>query len=177
MRTFLLLSTLLVLLSSCAVKPTQVNLVPTGTIRASVPFDMELKTVAVVIAEQSAQTGKVMVDATFPPLWKDAIQTAVDEAGLFKDDSSKKVTISALIKKFEFNPTGFSNTCDTEVSYKVIDRSNGKEIFLKNIVTTSSNSAKNTWNANERLINLWNTTTQESIRKFVESLKLSDLKK
>lgn len=171
MRAVSLLVVMIALLSGCAVTPTQVNLVPSGITRAPESLDMELKTITVVIAEQRAQTGKVMIDATFPPLWKESIQTSVDQAGLFKDEAKQKVTISALIKKFEYNPDGFSNTCDTDVNYKVIDRSNGNVLFEKNVVTTDSKSAKEIWHAAVRVITLWNSTAQQSIRQFVDALK------
>ena len=167
---------LAVFLGGCATPVTQVNFVPAGITRASAPVDMELKTVTVVIAEPAVQTGQVRINATIPPLWKDAIQTAVDEAGLFKDDASRKVTISALIRKFNFNPMGFSNSCDVEVVYSVVDRSNGKIIFSRDITTTSSSNAGENWVAAVRLVNLWNRCAQESIRQFIEALKQSGLK-
>lgn len=163
---------LCMLLSACASKPTQVNLVPTGIVRSvAPPLDMEVKTIAVVIADAPSQTGKVMVDATFPPLWKEAIQTSIDQAGLFKDDAATNVTIFATIKRFEFNPTGFSNKVDVNATYRIVDRSTGKELFNEDIVTSASSNAGETYNASVRLINLWNTATQENISKFIAAVK------
>jgi hypothetical protein len=159
------------LLGACAANPTQVNLVPANVTRSQQPFDMELKTVTVVIADKPSNTGKVMMSATFPPLWRDSLQTSVDKAGLFKDDAAKKVTISTLVTRFEFNDVGFSNTVDVDATYSVVDRSNGNTIFEKSISTTGSNNAGKTVNARERLINLWNQVTQENISIFISALE------
>jgi hypothetical protein len=159
------------LLGACAGRPTQVNLVPPTVTRSQQPLDLELKTVTVVIADIPSQTGKVMINATCPPLGRDSIQTSVDKAGLFKDDAAKKVTISTLITRFEFNGVGFSNTVDVDATYSVIDRSNGNKIFEKSVSTTASNNAGKTFNASERLINLWNQATQENISIFISALQ------
>jgi hypothetical protein len=158
------------LLAACAARPTQVNVVPTGIVRVSHPLDLELKTVNVIIADQASQSGKVMMSATFPPLWRDAIQVSVDQAGLFKDDASRKVTITATIKQFEYNPTGFSNTVNVEATYVMTDRSNGQTLFDRTISTTASSSVSKEYMARARLINLWNETTQDNIAKFIAAL-------
>jgi hypothetical protein len=159
------------LLCACAANPTQVNLVPPNVTRSQQPFDLELKTVTVVIADKPSQTGKVMMSATFPPLWRDSLQTSVDRAGLFKDEAAKKVTISTLITRFEFNANGFSNKVDVDATYSVVDRSNGNKIFEKNVSTTASSDVGKTFNARERLINLWNQVTQENISIFISALQ------
>lgn len=162
---------LCLLLTACASTPTQVNLVPQGISRSvKAPLDMQVKTISVIIADPSAQSGKVMLDATFPPVWRDAIQTSLDQAGLFNDDGSRNVTIFTKIKRFEFNPTGFSNTVDVDAVYTVVDRKTGETLFEKQVVTTASNSASKTFNASVRVINLWNQATQENISQFVEAL-------
>jgi hypothetical protein len=157
-------------LAACASQPTQVNVVPSGIVRVPHPLDLELRTVNVIIADKASQTGKVMMSATFPPLWRDAIQVSVDQAGLFKDDASRKVTITATIKQFEFNATGFSNTVNVEATYVMTDRSTGQQLFDRSITTTASSSVSKEYQARARLINLWNETTQDNIAKFVAAL-------
>jgi hypothetical protein len=157
-------------LAACASQPTQVNVVPSGIVRVNHPFDLELKTVNAIIADKASQTGKVMMSATFPPLWRDAIQVSVDQAGLFKDDASRKVTITVTIKQFEYNPTGFSNTVTVEASYLMTDRSTGQVLFDRTISNTASSSVSKEYQARARLINLWNETTQDNIAKFVAAL-------
>ncbi|WNH53854.1 hypothetical protein [Stenotrophomonas oahuensis] len=163
---------LCLLLAGCVSTPTQVNLVPTGITRTvRPPMDMQVKLVSVIIADPATQTGKVMLDATFPPVWRDAIQTSLDQAGLFSDDGSRNVTVYAKIRRFEFNPTGFSNTVDVDAVYSVVDRKSGDVVFEKEIVTSATNSASKTFNAQVRVINLWNQATQENIAKFVQALE------
>lgn len=163
---------LCLLLAGCVSTPTQVNLVPQGISRTvKPPLDMQVKAISVIIADPSSQSGKVMLDATFPPIWRDAIQTSLDQAGLFSDDGSLNVTIFTKIKRFEFNPTGFSNTVDVDAIYSVVDRKSGAVLFEKQIATKATNSASKTFNAQERLINLWNAATQENIAKFVQALQ------
>jgi hypothetical protein len=164
-----------VLLAGCQTTPMQVNLVPTGITRSASPFDMEVKSVTAVIADPSKQTGEVRMNATFPPLWRDAVQNAIDEAGLFKDDSTKKVTIAVLIKKFKYNPTGFSQTVAIDADYSIIDRSDGQKLFEKDITNSASANAGDTWNAQERVIRLWNKATQENITSFVQAVASSNL--
>jgi len=169
------LLTLCALLAGCASEVVQVNLVPTGITRSSASFDMEVKSVTVVIADKANQTGEVRMNATFPPLWRDALQNAIDQAGLFKDDSPRKITVAAVIKKWKFNPTGFSNTTDVEADYSVIDRSNGQRLFEKDITNSASATAGDTWNAQARLIKLWNKAAQDNISAFVQALQASKL--
>jgi len=149
-----------------AISIKQVSLVPSDITRAPKAFDMELKTTAVIIANEAAQTGKVMMDSTVPSLWRDSIQTVVEQAGLFKDDAAKKVTISTLITKFESN----NNTCDAEATYTLVDRRTGQTIFEKHITTTASDNVDGTSDAEERFIKLWNKAAQENIAKFVDAL-------
>jgi hypothetical protein len=164
------------LLGGCATKFQQVNLVPVGITRSSAPFDLELKTVTVAIAAPDLQTGNVRMNATFPPLWRDALQNVIDQAGVFKDDAARKVTVAAVIKKFDFNPSGFSNTIKVEADYSVVDRSNGQILFEKDITNSASAGAGDEWVAQNRVIMLWNKATQENIRTFVQALKESGIK-
>jgi len=159
------------LLSACSGNFVQVNLVPSNITRAPEALNMELKIIEVTIADESAQTGKVQLNTDFPAIWRDAIQIAVDQAGLFKDDVTNKATISTLITKFEFNPIGFSNTCDVEATYTLLDRKTGQTIFEKHITTTASDNVFGTMIGVERSIKLWNKATQENISKFVDALK------
>lgn len=159
------------LLSACATtKFESVNLNPAEIVRAKRSHDLELKNIAVVIAAEPTRTGQVMVQADYLALWKDSLQHSIDKAGLFKDDVERKVNIEAQIKKFEFNPTGFSNKVDVEVTYRVLSRATGEAIFEVTTVSSASGSAKETWDANQRLIKLWNLTTQESISRFIVAL-------
>lgn len=164
------------LISGCAEQVTQVRLVPSGIQRVAEPFDMELKTVTMIIAEPPEQTGNVRMRPDFCNTWRDALQTVVDQAGVFRDDASRKVTIAGVIKKFDFNSAGFSNKCDVEVAYKVIDRSNGQSLFTKTITSGSSKNVGETFNARMRIIDIWNEATQENIRAFVDALKESNIK-
>ena len=138
---------------------------------ANAPLDAELKLVSVVIADQSYQTGNVKINATIPLLWRDALQTAVEQAGVFKDDSARKVSILATIKKFDSNSVGFANKAEVEAEYILINRSDGKELFKKDIITSADRGIGEEWKARARLINVWNMATQENIRQFLTALQ------
>lgn len=79
--------------------------------------------------------------------------------------------VYAKIKRFEYNPNGFTNTVDVDAVYSVVDRKSGDVVFEKEIVTSATNTASKTFNAQVRVINLWNQATQENITKFVQALE------
>ncbi|MCL1826318.1 MAG: hypothetical protein FWG26_10385 [Betaproteobacteria bacterium] len=158
-------------LSACATpKYEPINLMPENIPQAKQQFDAELKSTTVMLAPKNEQTGEVKVAPDFLNLWKESLQTSVDKAGIFADDAKRKISIEVHVKKFDFNPTGFSNKVTVEAVYKVIDRSTRAIVFEHNTITSSKMGSGEIWVAFERLKRIWNRATQESIHQFMLAL-------
>ncbi len=159
-------------LCACADIPPQLNLTPTAGLRASKSFPVELKAVTVT-ADPSVKVQQIMADATLILLWKDSIQTTVDQAGLFTDDAPRKVNIVTTVKKYAFNTFGFSNTANVVAHYSVVERSTGNELFQTDIDTSASCSISEhpNYGANGRIIKAVNDATQDNVRQFVTAIE------
>jgi uncharacterized lipoprotein YmbA len=147
-----------------------INLTPENIPQAKQQLDAELKSTMVMLAPKSEQTGEIKVQPDFLNTWKDSLQISLDKAGIFKDDAKRKVSVEAYIKKFDFNPTGFSNKVTVEVTYRVIDRSTKTIVFEHDTMTSSKMGYGEIRLAIERLKRIWNRATQESIYQFVSAL-------
>jgi hypothetical protein len=158
-------------LGACATpKFEPINLTPENISQSKRQVDAEVKSIAVMLAPQSQQTGEVRVQQDFLNTWKESLQVSLDRAAIFKDDAKRKVTVEGLVRKFDFNPTGFSNEVFIEVTYRVTDRSTKAVVFEYDTQTTAKMDSSEVWVAIERLKRIWNRATQESIRQFVIAL-------
>lgn len=163
-------------LGACATpKYEPISLTPENIPQSKRQVDAEVKSIAMMLAPQSQQTGEVRVDPGFLNTWKDSLQVSLDRAAIFKDDAKRKVSVEGHVKKFDFNPTGLSNECFVEVTYRVTDRSTKAVVFEYDTKTTAKMDSGEVWVAIERLKRIWNRATQESIRQFVVALDGANL--
>lgn len=171
----ILLAVAAFVLAGCASSPTVLNLAPANVARAPVPFDLEVKAVTVVAASPSEQTGEVKMDPAYGNLWRDALQASLDSSGLFKDDSPRKITVRVLVRRFQFNPSGLTNTVDVDADYSLIDRSSGQQLYFSKIPTSATMSASDEWVARQRMIKIFNKATQDSITAFIDGLRTAKI--
>ncbi|MDO5532963.1 MAG: hypothetical protein Q4F91_13255, partial [Sutterella sp.] len=109
-------------LTGCAVPP--LDFTPADIEFSTEKVEAELRSVNVSYAKKEEQTGEIYVGVTpqtsegdnFISAFKDALQSGIDQAGLFRDGAPMKVTVFAKIRKFEspHMSVGFGTTSEVE---------------------------------------------------------------
>jgi|TARA_B100000315_G_scaffold102271_1_gene93798 ABC-type phosphate/phosphonate transport system substrate-binding protein len=137
--------------------------------------DAELKSLTVGFAPKEQQTVVQQTNATLPPIWKEALEDAINRSLIFTDDASKKVNISARI--FEVNPPeiGLAMTTWVGALYEVIDRSNGEVLVSEKIRTSGTVELSFAFEGMIRARESVNRAVRANIQEFISVLEKSAL--
>ena len=138
--------------------------------------DAELRSLTVGYAPQKQQR-KVEADATIPPVWKEALQDALNRSLVFTDDASRKVNLSVRITEFEIADPGFDMTTKVSAIYEIIDRSNGDLLLAEEIRSEGVVPANYAFAGHVRMVESWNRAVRNNIADFINLLEQADLSK
>lgn len=138
--------------------------------------DVELKSLTVGFAPQDQQ-GKVEVNASFPPVWKEALQDAINRSLIFKDDVPTKVNISVRITEFNIPAGGIDMKTTVSAIYEIVDRGTGDLLFTQKISSVGVVPFDYAFVGAVRAVESWNRAVRNNIADFINLVGDSDLTK
>ena len=166
---------LVILLSGCvSVPPVDFTVQDVGMV--SQRKDAELISMTVGFAPQ-AQQKKVEANATIPPVWKEALQDAINRSLIFQDDASKKINLSVRISEFDIPGARFSMTTKVTAIYEIVDRSNGDLLFAQEISSEGVVPTDYAFAGVTRMVESWNRAVRNNIADFINTLEQADISK
>lgn len=175
MRNIQVLLILMLMLCGCvAVPPVDFTVQEVGIVTAR--KDAELMSLTVGFAPQKQQK-RVEANATIPPVWKEALQDAINRSLVFTDDASKKVNLSVRITTFDIPAGGVSMTTKVAAIYEIVDRANGDLLFAEEITSEGTVPGNYAFSGATRAIESWNRAVRNNIADFVNTLEQADLSK
>jgi len=136
----------------------------------------ELKSLTVGFAPQSQQK-IVEANAMIPPIWKEALQDALNRSLLFRDDMSMKVNLSVRIMKLDLPSAGASMTTRTGAIYEIVDRSNGDLLFSEVIESDGVVPFDYAFAGVVRAVESRNRAVRNNIADFIGRLEQTDFSK
>jgi hypothetical protein len=134
----------------------------------------ELTSLTVGFAPQSQQK-KIEANATIPPLWKEALQDAINRSLVFQDDMSTKVNLSVRITEFDVPGPGFAMATKVSAIYEIVDRSNGDLLFAQKISSEGVVPSDYAFAGVVRMVESWNRAVRNNIADFINVLSESDI--
>lgn len=142
-------------------------------------IDAEIKSLTCTTARPDEASGSFAagVGPGTCELWKTSLQEAFDKMLIFKDASTKKLTLSVKILKLDVPRAGFSFTTYTDAKYEITDRSNGDIIFSSVISSEGTTPADYAFNGIARARESINRAVQNNILQFLQALETLDLSK
>lgn len=164
-------------ITGCATQAPTLNFVPKDVLPSSTKIDFELKSTSISIAQDDERTGPTQVglfgnqyESSFKQAFKDALEEAISKAAIFNDLSQRKLTLSAKILQFE--TPGFSTGFETKivVRYQLLNRSNGKLVFTRDITATGVVPFDYAFNGAIRYTEARNRAGRDNIQQFIGSL-------
>lgn len=138
--------------------------------------DAELKSLTVGFAPQ-AQQKKVEANATIPPVWKEALQDALNRSLIFTDDASVKVNLSVRITEFDVPAAGLAMKTRVSAIYEIVDRANGNLLFAQEVSSEGVVPMDYAFYGVTRAVESWNRAVRNNIADFITILEQSDLRK
>lgn len=177
MRYFLICFLLFFALSGCAAMPPPNFSVP-NVGPSQHKLNAELKSITVVIARPDEKTGELPVSVgVFVPLWKSALEDALNRMAIFKDDARKKVSLAVKILKFDPPSFGADMTTTAGARYELLDREDGSVIYTSDIETDGVCPFDYAFVGATRAVESWNRAVQNNISKFLMQLETVDIGK
>lgn len=166
---------ILLLLSACtSIPPVDFTVQDVGIIDNRV--DAELRSLTVGYASQ-AQQRTVQSNHEIPPLWKEALQDALNRSLAFTDDASRKVNLSVRIIEMDVPEFGASMTTKTAAIYEIVDRKNGDLLFAETIESEGVVPFDYAFVGIVRSIESVNRAVRNNIADFITRIDHTDLNK
>lgn len=138
--------------------------------------DIELKSLTVGFAPQNQQ-GKVEANASIPPVWKEALQDAINRSLVFKDDVPTKVNISVRITEFDIPAGGIDMKTSVSAIYEIVDRGTGDLLFTQKISSVGVVPFDYAFVGAVRAVESWNRAVRNNIADFINLVSDSDFSK
>lgn len=136
----------------------------------------EIKSLTVGFAPQ-AQQKKVEANATIPPLWKEALQDALNRSLIFQDDTKTKVNLSVRIVEFDVPAAGASMTTKVGAIYEIVDRANGDLLYSELVESEGVVPFDYAFMGVIRAVESWNRAVRNNIADFITRLEQVDFSK
>ena len=176
--TIILFAILLLLSSGCATQLPPLNFSVPNVGPSGTKLNAELKSITVSPARPDEATGKLDWTAgTITEIWKSSLEEAFNKMAIFKDDSSKKVSLGVKILKYDYPTFGIEMTTHTSARYEIIDRSNGDVIFTTDVSSSGVVPGDHAFSGAIRMRESASRSVQNNIIKFLQSLETVDLSK
>ena len=166
------------LLGACANQVPPLNFSVPDVGPSQTKLNAEVKSMTVTLARPDERTGELPAGAVVvPPLWKTALEEALDHMVIFRDDSARKVSISVKVLKMDIPTAGVSFTTTAAARYEIIDRNNGDVIFTQDVETTGTTPGDYAFLGLARQRESINRAVQNNISRFLQALETVDLSK
>lgn len=164
-------------ITGCATQAPTLDFVPKDVLPMGTKIDFELKSTSVSIAQDGERVGPTQVglfgnqyESTFKQAFKDALDEALAKSAIFNDLSQRKLTLSAKILQFETPSVSTVFETKMVVRYQLLDRSNGKLVFTRDIASVGSVPFDYAFMGAIRYTEARNRSGRENVQQFINSL-------
>lgn len=164
-------------LTGCATQAPTLDFVPKDVLPTGSKIDFELKSISVSIAQDNERVGATQVglfgnqyEATFKQAFKDALEEAIAKSAIFNDLSTRKLSLSAKVLQFETPGASVSFETKMVVRFQLLDRSNGKLLFSRDISSTGSVPFDYAFMGAIRATEARNRAARSNVDQFIGSL-------
>ena len=105
-------------------------------------IDAELKFVSVTTIHPLERNGApiLIIEQKIPMLFQKSLKDALDKSSIFKEESTRKVDITAKIFKLKLPNSGLSMTTEVGAKYEIIDRKTEDILFSQDISSSGTAS-------------------------------------
>lgn len=177
-RKIILAFALTMPLMACGPQMPPLNFSPPNVGPTQTKLDAEVKSITVTVARPDEATGSLAFGVeTATPIWKTALEEALTKMAIFRDDSSKKVSLSVKVLKVDIPEFGASFTTKTAARYEIIDRSTGSVIFTTDVNSEGLVPAGYAFVGAVRARESANRSVQNNILQFLQQLETANLEK
>lgn len=177
MKNLILCLAVAFILSGCA-SPPPLNFSVPNVGPSQTKINAEVKSITVSVARPDEKTGDLPMGITnIVPLWKMAIEDSLNRMAIFKDDSSRKISLSVKILKFDTPSFGIEMTTYSAARYEITDRENGTIIYTADIDSAGICPGDYAFLGVTRSIESMNRSVQNNISKFLMQLETVNIEK
>ncbi len=135
-------------------------------------IDADLRSMTVSIARPDEQKGDFPLGMEeVPRYWQSALQEALDRMAIFKDESSKKLSLAVKILGFDLPIFGASMETTSIAQYELLDRSNGDIIYTQEVSTIGVVPFNYAFLGIVRARESANRSVQNNIAQFLQALE------
>lgn len=184
MKKILILCCVLVA-AGCSSNPTM-NFTPYEDIppvSLSEKIPMELRSVSISVASNEEKTGEIILGTygniygqAFRSTFKEALEEALVKSAVFRDHSTKTVSLTAKIMEFDQPGSGLNFPTSMTVDYSLIDRATGIAIFSERVTSSSEVPLGYAFLGSARALEAQNLSVQENILQLIAKLKSAKLR-
>jgi hypothetical protein len=149
------------------------NFAPNSVPSPNRKMDAALVSTIVTVAPKGEATGHIDTagaEADVAALWKSTLDDAILRMALFRDDSSRKLSLT--VKILELNLRNLGSNATTTARYQLVDRNTGATVFTTDIKTEGSASDYVGVNRTRKSAN---RSVQANIEEFLKQLAAADL--
>lgn len=178
MKKIVLAAVIAVSLAACASNPPLNFSVPNVGVSAH-KVDAELKSLTVTLARPDEAKGKIPAAAQHevPQMWETALTEALNKMAIFRDDASRKVSLSVKILAIDIPSFGASMTTTTVARYELIDRENGSIIYTQDVSADGEVPFNYAFVGAVRARESISRSAQNNIAQFLQALETVDVSK
>ena len=129
----------------------------------------EVKSITVALARaQEQETIFQPGQETLTPIWKTALEEALNNSAIFQDDASTKVSVAVKILKIDVPALGVTFPVTTAALYQVVNRQTGAVLYSERIETVGTVPSDFAFLGLARARESVNRSVQANIARFVE---------
>ena len=141
-------------------------------------IEAEVKSITVTMGRPDEVTGEMARGVEgVAPMWQTALIEALNRNVIFRDEASKKVSLSVKVLKFEIPTFGGEMVTHTTARYEIIDRNNGDIIFTQDISAAGVVPFDYAFVGVVRARESINRSVQNNIATFLQALPTLDITK
>lgn len=160
----------LLLFSGCSMK-NDFNVILPASYKAQKQHDYKLAAINVQLASESQKTGDLDVfDPSYSTSFENALNKALNDTNIFKNDSDRKVQIKVVVLKNDAPAMGLDMTISAEVIYEIKDQ-NGKLLYSNRINSQGLATVGDKFVGVERMILANDRAIQNNIKLFLDDVQ------
>ena len=167
----------ILVLTGCATQAPTLSFVPGDVFPSKTKIDFELKSISVSIAQEGERVGETQVglygnqyEASFKQALKDALEEAIAKSAIFNDLSSRKLALSAKVLQFQSPAAGTTFTTTMVVRFQLLDRSDGKLLFTRDITSVGEVPFDFAFVGATRFTEARNRAARNNVNQFLQGL-------
>ncbi|MCW2245742.1 hypothetical protein M2352_001333 [Azospirillum fermentarium] len=163
-------------LSACGPQIPPINFSPPNVGPTQTKLNAEVKSITVTVARPEEATGPLVfgIEAA-TPLWKTAVEEALNKMAIFRDDAPQKVSLSVKVLKLDTPDFGMNFTTTSAARYEIIDRATGSIIFTTDVNSDGVVPVDYAFVGAVRARESINRSVQNNILQFLQQLQTVNL--